>query len=211
MCGDSEPHVLRPSTRVNAQFVGGKDHICFGKDDQEGIVEDKVGGKRLSKVSQHQSHFSLSHDPTPKLQELHVGKRPGELFTDDRMRTINTVSMSFALGLFLHTTMTSISSLSMPPFSCCFHSLFSKGSSIHHAVETSVEQEYRSRHANPNRNQSQLGGTWSSTLDENGKPPVAASKSVAWESSSNGLGTVQNRPSSRVLKAPGGGSTFSFY
>lgn len=41
--------------------------------------------------------------------------------------------------------------------------------------------------------------------------PIAPVKSaVQWASSSNGLGTVQSRPSSRVLRAPGGGSSIIF-
>ena len=165
--GTQEQESVRPSTRLNSKFVGGKSTV-FSDEPVETVPKVHVDPRRYEShfvLSQEQltpnsllakttkvedsddmklgkqisrdprtnvSHFSLAHDVTPHLQELHLGRKPGNV-----------------------------------------------------------------RH-----NASQLDETWNSTgtlneesivEDKQNKPKPPS----IWESSSNGEGVIQSRPSSR--------------
>jgi hypothetical protein len=72
------PEPVRPSTRLNSHFVGGKSSLVAGGVAADASEIPLSTGRRVAKANlSNESHFSLAHDATPKLEELHLSKRPG--------------------------------------------------------------------------------------------------------------------------------------
>lgn len=197
----------RPSTRVNSKYVGGKSTVF------EHLNTDE--SKPKYDPSRFETHFSVSNESqnssTTRIEKNVV--LPGrKMSATDRNHTNFALSAEYQNG----DQEAMIPSRKPVPYEKSeIKDHFESNNASANELSDELRKSRIQNHKDSNKSQIVFSGAEASPF----KPRMHSNKALEnnqttfnlWESSSNGTGSMQSRPSSRVLAPPGGGSSLQLY